>query len=220
MKTDAVQPNGAEKKDDDAKKELGEGECKKAKSQNEEGEKKAEKQIKAECQAEKRDEKMKQSNAHSHVEKDHNDNKVQKPNESLQKTAQSTPFTIKVPGGDQRKCDKKEDQCCYSSVAYSPRTMSLKHYSKSYLTHNDPLDGMENNNSGPILKQKWESERQPMPESMLSASSHFPMTRLSSTVLPHYSNYIHQSVHSNTENVCDYPSSYPYRSFLQRHASQ
>ena len=224
MKTEDEQPIGSDKKDDDSKKERKGGEIKKLDLNCIKGEadQRGEKNLKGESEEGKLNENPRNSSVQNHIEKDHNENKIRKQNE--QKPHHGTPFANKVPNGDdQHKCGKKEEQCGYPSSAYSPRTISLKHYSKSYLTHhNGAQDGIENDNTLPGIKQKWENERQPIqePPQVYSGSSHFPMTRLSSSVLPHYSNYVHQSLHGNADGMYEYASGYPYRSFMQRHSSQ
>eukprot|EP00795_Rhopilema_esculentum_P013605 gene13605-4501_t len=106
-----------------------------------------------------------------------------------------------------------------SSVSYPSRTMSLLHYSRSYTSPNSSWDEVDaNSNPVSMVKQKWENAHD---NTMPSGGTHFPMTKLSSSVLPHYTNYMHQSSHaSNNQNVYDYPNSYPYRSYMQRHSSQ
>ena len=222
MKAEEGQSNGSEKKDDEDQKEANRGDIKKSElySIKGESEKRGEKLVKGESQEGKLDENFRHSLAQNHTEKEHTENKARKPSEH--KTPQGLNYADKVPNGDQHKCGKKDEQSDYPLSAYSPRTISLKHYSRSYLTYSGALDGMENNNTGSNLKQKWENERQPIQESpqVYSGSSHFPMTRLSSAVLPHYSNYVHQSGHGNTDSIYEYPGSYPHRSFMQRHSSQ
>lgn len=184
-----------------------------------EAERKAEKQSKGEAQMVKCDANMRQKSVENRGEKCNLESKQRKLIDTTQKSPQTTPFNSKLCEV-RNSVDVKADDCDYSSAIYQPRPMPQKHYSKSYLTHSGALYGMEN--AGHTVKQKLESERQALQESapVLSGSSHLPMTRLSSAVLPHYSNYVHQSTHANTETVYDYPSSYTYRSFLQRHSSQ
>ena len=222
MKAEEGQSNGSEKKDDEDQSEPNRGDVKKSELYSIKGEpeKRGEKLIKGEGQERKYDENVRHTLAQNHMDKEHNENKTRKPND--QKPSQGLNCANKVTNGDQHKCGKKDEQSGFPLSAYSPRTISLKHYSKSYLTHSGALDGMENNTTGSNLKQKWENERQPAQESpqVYSGSSHFPMTRLSSAVLPHYSNYVHQSAHGNADSMYEYPGSYPYRSYMQRHSSQ
>lgn len=223
-KSEEGQPDLFDKKDEEIKKEPLESSKAKAeiRSQKSETEKKLERPGKED--ADKRDENARQKHVENHLEKESIENKPRKASELIQKSLQTTPFsTTKMPFNEIRKSEVREDECGYSSI-FSPRSMSLKHFSKSYLSHIGAHDGMSNSVESPIVKQKWECERSSVQESssaVLSGSSHFQMTRVSSAVLPHYSDYANQSVHhTNTETVYEYPTSYPYRSFIQRHSSQ
>ena len=221
-KTEEGQPSEIDKKDNENNKEAIGVEAKKSAlhSIKNETEKREENPVKGGDQDDKQDENIKQSPGESRIDKEHNENKIRKQNEVCQKSLQAVPFTSKVGNCNPHKFLKKEEQFNYPPSSYSPRTISLKHYSKSYPSPSGTQDGMGDSNAGVSLKPKWENERQSVQDTtqIYGSSSHFPMTRLTSTVLPHYSNYVHQSTHA--DSLYDYPGSYPYRSFMPRHSSQ
>ena len=222
MKTEEGQTGETDKKDNENSKEAIGVEAKKSElhSVKSETEKRRENFVKEEDQDDKKDENIKQSPGENRVDKEHNENKTRKQNEMCQKSLQAVSFTSKVGNCNPHKFLKKEEQCGYPPSSYSPRTISLKHYSKSYPSSNGTQDGMGDSSAGIGLKPKWENERQLVQDTaqIYGSSSHFPMTRLTSTVLPHYSNYVHPSTHA--DSIYEYASSYPYRSFMPRHSSQ
>ena len=105
------------------------------------------------------------------------------------------------------------------TTTYSPR---MQHYSRSYSPQTSCWADVTSANATSMLKQRWEHEKMATQEAQAyPGTTHFPMTRLSSSVLPHYTNYVHQGAQTaNTDTLYDYSSSYPYRSYMQRHLSQ
>eukprot|EP00112_Aurelia_sp_Birch-Aquarium-sp1_P006810 Seg1744.7 transcript_id=Seg1744.7/GoldUCD/mRNA.D3Y31 product="Homeobox protein OTX2" protein_id=Seg1744.7/GoldUCD/D3Y31 len=105
------------------------------------------------------------------------------------------------------------------TTTYSPR---MQHYSRPYSPQTSCWADVTSANAASMLKQRWESEKMATQEAQVyPGTTHFPMTRLSSSVMPHYTNYVHQGTHtSNTDTLYNYSSSYPYRSYMQRHLSQ
>ena len=105
------------------------------------------------------------------------------------------------------------------TTTYSPR---MQYYSRPYSPQTSCWADVTSANSTSMLKQRWENEKMATQEAQAyPGTTHFPMTRLSSSVLPHYTNYAHQGAQTaNTDTLYNYSSSYPYRSYMQRHLSQ